>query len=351
MSVLRVVKRSVLASKALGAFDLISRSEWRRNRLLILCYHGISVEDEHQVHPGYFLPADIFGRRMEMLHQLDCNVLSLQDGLSRLRTGSLPPRSVVITFDDGWANFYTEAFPILRKYNFPATVYLTTYYCLFNRPIFGPALRYLLWKSRDQVIESKLPWMPGPLHLEMDSNRSALVMRIEEKAREERLSGMQKEELVAEIADLAGFDYSRLVRKRLMNLMNEREVTQMSACGVDIQLHTHRHRTPLDPAKFKAEISENRQIVSDLTSQKDIAHFCYPSGVVHPKFISWLQESDVQSAATSQPDFCDRKAELLLLPRLLDQASISDDEFESWVTGFAAMMPRRAVQFSEAAAE
>ncbi len=346
MHPLRTTKSLLLATKGFGTFGIISGSAWRRNRLLILCYHGISVEDEHSAHPGYFLPATTFTRRIEILRQLDCNVLDLGEALFRLRRGSLPPRSVVLTFDDGWANFYTEALPVLRNYGFPATIYLTTYYCLFNRPVFRPALTYMLWKVRGQKLEnSTVSWIPKHLDLRSAESRAQLVKYIETYAKEEALSGGQQDELAAQVADLVGFDYPALATKRLMNLMNQEEIAQIARCGISIQLHTHRHRTPLDRTTFIAEISENRRQISNLVNKLDSNHFSYPNGVVHPEFVAWLRDCGVQSATTCQPAFSSSKTDMLLLPRLLDLEAISEDEFKSWMTGFAAFMPRRKLSF------
>jgi len=351
MSVLRAIKNSLLATKGMGTFSLLSNSTFRRNRLLILCYHGISMGDEHGSHPEMFMLPSTFERRMDKLKQVGCNVLGLTEALSRLRAGNLPPRSVALTFDDGWADFYRSAFPILRKHGFPATVYLTTYYCLFNRPIFRFALGYMFWKRQGNVIQNDAhSWLPGELDLRTPESQAALLRQIDAHARQKNLSGKEKDELASQMAALVGFDYQAFLGERLMQLMNPAEVTEVSNGGIDIQMHTHRHRTPLDRNRFIAEIEENRRIINELAAS-DGAHFCYPSGAVRPDFVSWLQDAGVQSATTCNHGFSSRKTNLLLLPRLLDQCGISDNEFEAWITGFAAFMPKRKLMSPDIAPE
>jgi peptidoglycan/xylan/chitin deacetylase (PgdA/CDA1 family) len=343
MNVLRTIKRSLLATKGLGLSSFVAHSEWRRQRLLVLCYHGIALGDEHAFHPEMFLLPETFARRMEMLQQLDCNVLALAEGLRLLEAGKLPPRSVSITFDDGWADF-VNAYSILRKYGFPATVYLTTYYCLFNRPIFRFALGYMMWKRRDeQVIDThSLPWLPPRLDLRTPPARAALVSHIDEHARKHNLTGKQKDDLAGEFAAVIGFDYGFLARERLLHLMTPAEVAETSRGGIDFQLHTHRHRTPLDRERFIAEVEQNRRCIQDMTNgAAGCVHFCYPSGANRPDFLAWLSEAGVRSATTCIHGFSTRNSNPLLLPRLLDQYSLSEDEFEAWVTGFAALLPKR----------
>jgi peptidoglycan/xylan/chitin deacetylase (PgdA/CDA1 family) len=352
MNLLRTAKKSLLATKGLGTFSLVSGSSFRRNRLLILCYHGVSMGDEQDSHPEMFLPPAIFARRMDMLSQLGCSVLGLAEALTRLRAGNLPPRSVVLTFDDGWADFHKEAFPILQKHKFPATVYLTTYYCLFNRPIFRFALAYMFWKRRGKIIENnEVPWLPDKLDLQTADRRTALVWQIDGYTKQKNLSGKEKDELAAQMAALVGFDYQAFLRDRLMQLMNPAEVTEVSNAGIDIQLHTHRHRTPLDRAGFVAEVTENRRLIHDLAGNSDGSHFCYPSGAVRPDFVSWLREVGVQSATTCNLGLSSRQSNPLLLPRLLDHCNIADNEFEAWVTGFAAFIPNRRIPAPDMAPE
>ena len=92
-------------------FRLVADSKWRRNRLLILCYHGISRLDEHLWRPNLYMLPEVFEERLKILQRGRYEVLALGEALERLGTGDLPPRSVVITFDDGGYHFLLAALP------------------------------------------------------------------------------------------------------------------------------------------------------------------------------------------------------------------------------------------------
>ncbi len=342
MTPLRTIKRALLPSNDSALARTISRSNWRRQRLLILCYHGIAMGEEHGSHSEMFMPVEMFARRMEILAQLGAAVLNLGEALQLLNHGKLPPNSVAITFDDGWADFPAQAFPVLQKHGFPATVYLTTYYCRFNRPIFRYALAFMMWKLRAQHVENvAFDWLPRQLDFRTETSRSALVRRIDEYAKQQDLSGKQKDELAAAFAESIGFDYAAFCRERAFHFMTPEEVTEMARAGIDIQLHTHRHRTPLDRERFVNEICENRRYIEEMTGANGRVHFCYPSGAVRAEFIPWLREAGVQSATTCMNGLATRNGDAFMLPRLLDQYGLSDEEFAAWVSGLAAFIPKR----------
>jgi peptidoglycan/xylan/chitin deacetylase (PgdA/CDA1 family) len=99
------------------------------NRLRILCYHGVCedrVAGEPWV-PKCFVSVSAFERQLEYLKE-NAQVLPLSESVARLRDGSLPACSVAITFDDGYANNLSLAYPLLRKYHMPATVFLSSAY-------------------------------------------------------------------------------------------------------------------------------------------------------------------------------------------------------------------------------
>ena len=111
----------------------------------------------------FFITTTRFAARMESLRQHHCSVLSLGEAIDRLYRCDLPGRAVVITFDDGFANFHSNALPILKRYGFPATVYVSTYYSEHaNLPVFPVACSYLLWKARGQIRRGlNIPGVPG----------------------------------------------------------------------------------------------------------------------------------------------------------------------------------------------
>src|SRR6218665_3340788 len=137
-----------------GLFHLAASSAWRRQRLMILCYHGISLVDEHLWNPGLYMDRYTFRDRLAMLRDGGYRVLPLDEGLRHLAKGTLPPRAVAITVDDGTYDFYAHALPALREFGLPATLYLTTYYCRHQLPVFDPVCSYMLWKSQGQTFDA-----------------------------------------------------------------------------------------------------------------------------------------------------------------------------------------------------
>lgn len=348
-NMLKRLKRIALqASKTLGVFSLATNSRWRRQRLLILAYHGISQEDEHLWNPQLFMRPDHFRERMEILKRSNYNVLPLVDALERVRSDDLPERSVVLTFDDGFYNFYRHAYPILKDHDFPATLYLTTYYCFYNRPVFDVACAYIIWKGRGRMINGEgLTGQSGMLDLSGELGRASAVREIRAFARRTKLSAEEKDELIATLADRLNVDYDAVLSERILHLLNPAEVVQLAAQGIDVQLHTHRHRTPLERQPFLREIEDNRRAIEKITGST-ASHFCYPSGLYDLQFLPWLSESGVASATTCDPGFTTRNTDQLLLPRLVDTSLFSPIEFEGWLSGISSILPRRTPLMEEA---
>ncbi|MHB8984666.1 MAG: polysaccharide deacetylase family protein [Eubacteriales bacterium] len=92
----------------------------------ILMYHKINPDPETG-NLGLRVPPEVFDRQMQYLYSQGYHTVSLGD-VREYMTGEriLPPKSVVITFDDGYRDNYTFALPILEKYNFKATFFVVT---------------------------------------------------------------------------------------------------------------------------------------------------------------------------------------------------------------------------------
>src|SRR5256884_1473073 len=257
---LKRFKQTTLGTlKTSGVFRLAENSRWRRRHLLILGYHGMSLDDEHQWDPSLYMTPDCFRRRMQLLKDSNCTVLPLAEAIRSLYRQDLPEKCVALTFDDGTYDFYKAAHPILREFDFPATVYLTTYYSHYPKPVFDVICSYLLWKGRSARLDFKeITGQEMTVDLSDDGLRTGSVDQLRKFARDHKLSAEEKDSLAASIAAQLKIDYDALRAKRLMQILSPDEVKTLATEGVDIQLHTHRHRVPMDRSLFLREIYDNR---------------------------------------------------------------------------------------------
>lgn len=88
-------------------------------------YHQVGDFSPMQGHRSTYCHYRRFQQQMAFLKRFRFNVLSLDEALTCLyRRAPIPPRAVVLTFDDGYENFYEYAWPVLDRYRFPSMVYL-----------------------------------------------------------------------------------------------------------------------------------------------------------------------------------------------------------------------------------
>ena len=146
------------------------------------------------------------------------------------------------------------------------------------------------------------------------------------------LSGAAKDDLAAEVAAHLGLDYSAIRAGRMLALLTPDEVARISGNGVSIELHTHRHRTPLETDLFKREILDNRRHIQEMTGRRP-AHFCYPSGINRPAMLSVLDQCGVRSATTCIPGLASASTNQLLLPRFLDMQTVPQITYQSLAGG------------------
>ena len=121
--------RSVMfkAIRSVSGFRLIASPKWRGRRLLILCYHGVSLQEEHEWDLELFVTRGFLRGRFEILRDKEYSVLPLRDAVAMLRADRLPPRSVAHTFYDGAAITMLPQHRCLRNSDIRARfIFLTT---------------------------------------------------------------------------------------------------------------------------------------------------------------------------------------------------------------------------------
>jgi peptidoglycan/xylan/chitin deacetylase (PgdA/CDA1 family) len=116
---------------SLYAFHPLQRLRAAGKRIPFLMYHGISDSEEAGRHPYYRTTTAplVFDRQLRFLNESGYQTVSLTEAVRVLSAPEVSVRKlVVITFDDGFRDFYSEAFPLLSKYGFTATMFLPTAY-------------------------------------------------------------------------------------------------------------------------------------------------------------------------------------------------------------------------------
>jgi peptidoglycan/xylan/chitin deacetylase (PgdA/CDA1 family) len=313
-------------SKILGLFWL-SRLLFK-SKLRILCYHGFSIRDEEKFVPGLFIKPHLFDRRMQYLAEQNYNIITLQEAYELKEKRQFPSDAIVITIDDGFYSVVSKSLPILEKYKFPATLYLTSYYFDKDCPIFNLAVDYMFFKTdlKNQSLEKLV--IDGCIN----QNDPEAAQKIKTFGRTLN-SEMDRIRILRLLGELLEVDYDELNQSRILNLINTSELNELIAGNVDIQLHTHRHSLPEESDLADHEIEKNANKINQLLA-KPMSHFCYPSGVWSKEHWPVLMKHNIKTATTCEPRLVDYDTHNYSLDRILDSARVSQIEFEAEISGF-----------------
>lgn len=159
---LQAVSRSRLFD--VGVSFMERRLSPQDDTLRVLMYHRVDrPADNAQLWPGMIGPSpDEFARHTEVLSK-NYRVVSLSEVLEVMRgNGTLPPRAVLITFDDGYRDFAKHAWPVLRQHALPVVMFVATAYPDSDRHFWWDRLHRAVHQSPEGT-RLPLPWGETPL--------------------------------------------------------------------------------------------------------------------------------------------------------------------------------------------
>lgn len=302
------MKEAVLsaAGKA-GLFGLARRASAKRLR--ILCYHGLWTTPGFQYGDRLFMPPAQFEARMARLKRSGYPVLTLDAAVTALAAGDLPDNAVVVTIDDGWASTHSHMLPALAALGLPSTVYVTSWYVGRDLPVVNKAVDYLHARAGRPAIEV--------------AARTATI---------EALPAADRGGALRDLSMSLGIPLDWW-ETRQFHSMTAAEVADCVARGMDVQLHTHRHRAA--PAQLGPELDENRARLAEWTGLPPghFSHFCYPSGEYEPEAEPILAAQGVRSATLVEQGTNAPETNPYRLRRFLDGRSVSDAEFDAYLSG------------------
>jgi peptidoglycan/xylan/chitin deacetylase (PgdA/CDA1 family) len=255
-----------------GASSVVKRCLRRRRAqsVAIVMYHGVTANDL-AVFNWNHLPAKVFEQQLALLSE-QYTVLPLGEVIARLaRRAPLPEFTACLTFDDGYLNFYSTAFPLLKRYQLPATMFLVTglvgtgqgtwqdrlFCAIADTPCVSVRFFRSLWELQTK-------------HQRANAYR-AIVYKLK------RMPFSDKERAVQQL--MTDLRPSGEAVSPAYSLMNWDQVHELRRTGlVDFGAHTHTHQVLsrcLPEMQFD-ELRRSRDVLHDRLGECKL--FAYPNG-------------------------------------------------------------------------
>jgi peptidoglycan/xylan/chitin deacetylase (PgdA/CDA1 family) len=260
-----------------GLFRLLEgslQSPWPR----ILYYHRVS-EDPSGANLGLSVSATSFDRQMQFLSD-HYRVISVDALVEKWNAGDRDPRDVAITFDDGYRDNYDCAFPTLRKYGLPATIFLTTDYLGGATLLWWDRMHYLLTRARRQgptTVQAE-PALPESVLTPVNRYLAAggtdaltsAINALKSLGRPQRLAAI---DAFTRVLNPRG----EWPTERLFLTWDE--VRQMSTRGIDFGSHTCSHPvlTELDSRELLDELARSKNQIEEMLG-RPVKGIAYPDG-------------------------------------------------------------------------
>ncbi len=252
-----------MLSNAISLFSsLISR-----NKLTILNFHQV-LQNKDSLRP-WEPDSEKFNWQMALLRK-HFRPMSLSQAMELLKSGKLPSRTVVVTFDDGYLNNLTVALPILKKYKIPATVFIATAFSegknMWNDRILD------LFSQHSEMMDLSVAGLGNvdvsePKLKLVTAQKTVLALKYFEPS-------IRDEKVALLIKSNGGYSETR-------KMMNASEIKMISDAGLEIGAHTHNHPilNTLAIDEQYQEIKRNQELLS-LWTNKSVTTFAYPNGKV-----------------------------------------------------------------------
>lgn len=315
--------------RGVGRAKLIAK--WARTQFgspgaLILGYHRIAQSswDPQQL----CVSPHIFEEHLDVLTRLT-RPISLQQFVSNLISGDDIKRSVVVTFDDGYADTLSIGLPLLEKYGVPATVFVPT--GMIDKPFW--------WCAIQEVVEDA-PDLPDEFEIEVGGDRFQWERR-------QKNSG----DRAAVVHSLCVY-FRSLPVPRIEEALNRlravfdvpaRDKSSAWAMGrvqiselakselIDIGSHTVTHASlnGLSAEEQKVELCQSKLELEDITG-RHVSSFSYPNGAVSRNAPGILSELGFNCGVTSNVRPVTRRDDPFLLPRPF-VGNWDGDQFSRWL--------------------
>jgi peptidoglycan/xylan/chitin deacetylase (PgdA/CDA1 family) len=268
--------------------------------LFVLMYHRVLEPGECEgVEDGIHVAPDVFDRQVAFLKE-HYELIDFAD-LKEIQHGKRSPQKplCLITFDDGWEDNYRRAFPILKKHNAKAVIFLTTGLVgTTKRFWFDTVYRLILQHHHNPTFLETLKTMFMRENLSLPEETTD--PKVFAKSALHAMKRIDGKSLLNHVQQLEGM-FSGLKEER--TLLHEQEIQEMQKSGIEFQSHGKRHLilTQLSKEDAREEITQSkRDLELGITARTPLA-FAFPNGDYSDEVMETVKQAGYDFAVTTEP--------------------------------------------------
>ena len=300
------------------------------NQITIVSYHGIH-QGELPLGDHCFMHLDLFKEQMHYLHQ-HFNVLPLEEAMLIDNYQGEKPLAV-ITFDDGFYNNYSLAFPVLKALQLPATIFLATRYINSHDTIWFCDLLRMLSQSENDALH----WRGKSYLLKTEEQKQAVSRLLQAELKTQEADEAQASMQALALALNCDLHYSYQTDSPFYMLTAE-AIKEMSDSGlITFGAHSHSHvilsKTSL--AHAREEIQTSIRETARL-SGKPCVCFAYPNGRAedfNEQHQQILSDFGIRFSASTINGLTSPQKDLLAIKRLFIDTDTDIEVFKLQVHG------------------
>ncbi len=242
-----------------------------RNKPRILMYHRFNQNSEHMK-----VSAASFEKQIAYLKK-HFNVVALPEIFTLIMQGnSLPPDSIVLTIDDGYRDFYEVAYPILKKYEMTATLYVTTGFIDGNIWLWPDKIEFILENTLHHLLRVDINGTSEQVMLRNKEDKNAAWLKMVDYCIS--LPVTERNNFISVLADNSdiGLEQKPPVEYAAMSW---KQIRELSDYGINIGAHTQTHPilSKINVDHIEDEINGSKQKIEKMIN-KPVSCFCYPNG-------------------------------------------------------------------------
>jgi peptidoglycan/xylan/chitin deacetylase (PgdA/CDA1 family) len=267
-------------------------------------YHRVLTDkelEENYIQPGMYVHSGVFEMQMLFLKK-QFQILSFEELLDlwQQKKWDNAKTYCVITFDDGWRDNYLYAYPILKKYNIPATIFLTTNLIGTNQwfwpDLLGNLLQYFYCNDVSEKKKNAITLIWKGYSWTHNINNKSIGDRIDTIiAHCKELSDEQVNDIIKKMTTILGL---QSCPERV--ILTWEEVRDMSNDGISFGSHscTHKILTNVSPGVAQREISDSFVQLREHGINDDLI-FCYPNGNFNQDIARRVENAGYKAAVSA----------------------------------------------------